>query len=332
MLLVIDHKNTYVHCESTTLFVKRDNKKPQRIPIKLLEQMIIYGSPHIDLSVWWALAEQGIPAILLPNRSSKPAAILANGLATRLPLRRLQYRCAEHSVLSFLMARWIVASKIESYQLPLSLIEKEHQGLCGGFIERCNMAHESLETADHFNSLMGIEGQLASQWFQLLRKLVDKKWQFTGRNRRPPRDPLNSLLSLGYTLLGGDVRQALVSEGLDPALGFLHQPRSGRDSLMLDLLEPFRSGVDLFSLQLLQQLEPSDFSYHEKQGCRLNKKKRGLFFALWSQYRQKWPRLLVNIEENSSEKYRYSPVQEQLRGEIAQFRKIMAFHYEKITT
>jgi len=252
-------------------------------------------------------------------------------LASRLPLRRLQYRCAEHSILSFLMAKWVIASKIESYQLPLSFIKQEQQGLCAAFIESCDMAYESLEVAENFNSLMGIEGQLASQWFQLLKQYIDKKWQFTGRNRRPPRDPFNSLLSLGYTLLGGDVRQVLVSEGLDPALGFLHQPRSGRDSLMLDLLEPFRSGVDVFSLELLQQLEPSDFSYHKQQGCRLNKKKRGLFFAMWSQYRQKWPKLVDMEGEKASANYRYSPVQEQLRGEIMQFRKIMEFHYGTIT-
>ena len=249
-----------------------------------------------------------------------------SGLAVRLPLRRLQYRCAEHRIKAFLMAKWVLENKIDSYQLPLSLIKKTHPEQAKGFIERYDMAYEALELSSNINTLMGIEGQIAKSWFKLLHYTLDPKWKFIGRNRRPPRDPVNALLSLGYTLLSGDIRQVIISEGLDPSFGFLHQPRAGRESLMLDLLEPYRAGVDLFVIGLLDTLEPEDFSYSNAQGCRLKKAKRSLFYSAWSQYRTQWPYLADSRESE----LQVSPIQEQLRGKVSHLRQTMELHNEKV--
>jgi CRISPR-associated protein Cas1 len=326
MLLIVDNKKTQVNYEAKTLVIRRDNQFIQRVPLNLLEQMIVYGKPDIDISVWWALAEHNIPAILLSTRSSKKPAILTGGLAVRLPLRRLQYRCAEHPIKAFLMAKWVLENKIDSYQLPLTLIKQQHLEQASGFIERCDMAYEALELAENINSLMGIEGKIAQMWFKLLRHALDTKWRFMARNRRPPRDPVNALLSLGYTLLSGDVRQVILSEGLDPAFGFLHQTRAGREALMLDLLEPFRSGVDLFAIGFLDTLEVDDFSYSDSQGCRLKKTKRGLFYAKWSQYRSQWPYLA----DTPNSELEISPIQEQIRGKVNHLRDTMEVHNEKV--
>jgi len=328
MLLIVDHKKTKVDYETGVLVVRRENKLVQRVPLNLLEQVIVYGKPSIDISVWWALSEHNIPAILLSIRSSKKPAILMSSLAVRLPLRRLQYRCAEHRIKAFLMAKWVLEHKIDSYQLPLTLIKNTHPELAKGFIERCDMAYEALELSSNINSLMGIEGQIAQGWFKLLRQTLDPKWKFMGRNRRPPRDPVNGLLSLGYTLLSGDVRQVIITEGLDPSFGFLHQPRAGREALMLDLLEPFRAGVDLFVIGLLDTLEPEDFSYSNAQGCRLKKAKRSFFYSAWSQYRTQWPYL----SDTRESELQVCPVQEQLRGKVSHLRKTMELHNEKVRT
>ncbi|MCK5897426.1 MAG: CRISPR-associated endonuclease Cas1 [Cocleimonas sp.] len=127
-------------------------------------------------------------------------------------------------------------------------------------------------------------------------------------------------------MLSGDVRQVIISEGLDPAFGFLHQSRAGREALMLDLLEPFRAGVDLFVLGFIDVLSPEDFSMSDTQGCRLKKEKRSLFYSKWSQYRNQWP-YLVHRSKNECQ---ISPIQEQLRGKIFQLRSTMEVHDEKV--
>lgn len=328
MLLIVDHKKTHVNYETSTLVIRREGKLIQRVPLNLLEQMVIYGKPSIDISVWWALAEHNIPAILLSTQSHRKPAVLASGLAVRLPLRRLQFRCAEHPIKSLLMAKWVLENKIDSYKLPLTLLKKSHPEFASGFIERMDMAYEALELAENINSIMGIEGQLARQWFSLLHQTLDPQWRFMGRNRRPPRDPVNALLSLGYTLLSGDVRQMIISEGLDPAFGFLHQSRAGREALMLDLLESFRASVDLFVLGFIEMLKIDDFTYSDKQGCRLKKAKRALFYGKWSQYRTQWLYLPASLKSE----LQVSPIQEQLRGKIFQLRTTMELHDEKIRT
>lgn len=112
----------------------------------------------------------------------------------------------------------------------------------------------------------------------------------TGRNRRPPRDPVNALLSLGYTLLGAEMLSAVQEAGLDPALGFLHGIVPGRESLVLDLIEPLRPGVDALVLRLLEQVvTPAHFTRHPVQGCRLNKEGWGLFYPAWANARRYWP-------------------------------------------
>lgn len=149
-----------------------------------------------------------------------------------------------------------------------------------------------LSAVQDIAALMGLEGQVAQSWFVLLAKSLPFKWKFAGRNRRPPLDPVNAILSLGYTLIGAEVRQAVISQGLDPALGFLHQDYPGRESLVLDMTEVFRAGVDDFMLRWLHDTELDDgaFYFREDTGCRLSKIARPLFYQAWGARRYRWPR------------------------------------------
>ena len=167
--------------------------------------------------------------------------------------------------------------------------------------------------------MMGIEGQVSRAWFQGLAACLPAEWQFAGRNRRPPRDPLNALLSLGYTLALADIRQMILVEGMDPAFGFLHQPYPGRDSLALDLLEIFRGAVDVFALKMMDVLEPGQFYYHQEQGCRLTKESRPIFYQEWADYRRGWPRPLSNDKAVPD----FVPLREQVRGQLYELRRLM---------
>ena len=147
---------------------------------------------------------------------------------------------------------------------------------------------------------MGIEGQVAHAWFGLLTQTLNGAWKFTGRNRRPPLDPVNALLSLGYTLVGAEIHQCVMAAGLDPSLGFLHQPAAGRESMVLDLTEIVRAGVDHFALSHIDPAGPdqADFYYREAEGCRLSKAARPRFYGAWAQRRDDWPYPLGNAGDD----------------------------------
>ena len=317
--LIIDHRNTQVRCDRKTLLITRGNNKPQRLPIKLLENVVVIGNPTVESNVWRALAEAGIPATLLPGRGNQPPAILTSGLSITLPLRRLQYRCAEQQSTALPVARWILDRKLDSYRLPLARLQPAPKDL-KRFNKQREKAQQQLTQTPTIEGLMGVEGSIANSWFGQLTTVLPPQWRFSGRNRRPPRDPVNALLSLGYTLLMSDVHQIIISEGMDPALGFLHQPFPAREALTLDITELYRAGVDDFVLTLLKKLKPTNFNYHKDTGCRLNKQIRPHFYNHWAEHRQNWPR--VPAKENPAPTQSAS-LQEQLRGHLMELRQIL---------
>jgi CRISP-associated protein Cas1 len=160
-----------------------------------------------------------------------------------------------------------------------------------------------IPVAPNRDTLMGLEGVAAAAWFRWLGHSLAPAWGFHGRNRRPPRDPVNALLSLGYTLLGGEMLGMVQQHGLDPAQGLLHELVPGRESLVLDLIEPLRPSVDLVVLGMLDHLlTPEDFSNTPAEGCRLSKEARGRFYQAWAQARQDWPDLHSSLDERRSGK------------------------------
>lgn len=145
-----------------------------------------------------------------------------------------------------------------------------------------------LDPKKDVDKLRGIEGYASKIWFDILSKVLHKRWKFTGRNRRPPKDPVNALLSLSYTLLVSVISKEVL-RGLDPGLGFLQEVYPGRNSFVLDIAEPFRPGVDAFVLGLLGDiLTPDDFSVSDQEGCRLKKEGRGAYYKAWHLYQPAW--------------------------------------------
>ncbi|MCX7093895.1 MAG: CRISPR-associated endonuclease Cas1 [Methylobacter sp.] len=326
MILIVDHREIRVSYENNTLCLRRDSEKLQRIPINLLEQVIVYGNPTIEMPVWRALAQAAVPTSLLSHRGAQETAMIAAGLAVRLPLRRLQFRCAEQPRCAIEIARWIVMQKFAAYDLPLSRFTAEQQQPFQQ--QRAELADKLKQAAD-IDQFMGIEGALAHTWFTLLANVLPEKWRFTGRNRRPPLDPFNALLSLGYTLLMSEIRQVLISEGLDPAFGFLHQPVAGREALVLDFTELFRGAVDFAQYLFIDRLSPEDFTYSHEHGCRLNKTARPGFYGLWSEFREQCPCINPHHLEDKpntgfpSTELCFTPLAEQIRGKVAVFRELL---------
>ena len=134
---------------------------------------------------------------------------------------------------------------------------------------------------------MGFEGIASNIYFGVLPNLIlnqKEVFPFNGRNRRPPKDAVNAMLSLAYTLIANDISAALETVGLDPYVGFLHSLRPGRASLALDMLDEFRAYLgDRFVLSLInkRQISPKDFLYQGDNGVILNENGRKTFITAW---------------------------------------------------
>lgn len=120
----------------------------------------------------------------------------------------------------------------------------------------------------------------ANHYFQAWRTALNPQWNFTGRKRRPPPDPINALLSFGYTLLFHNVFSLLRTRGLNTHIGFLHTERAGHPALVSDIMEEFRAPIidaTVLSLILNNQITPQDFTKNEKGGCQISDKARKIF-------------------------------------------------------
>ncbi len=326
MIFVVDKRGCTLRYQGGCLVLRYKDKKERQIPVQPLEQVVIYGNPLVETSVYRVLAEAGVPVVMLAVRGKQAFAISGGGLAVQLPLRKLQHRLADHSEGLLDMARWFVGRKMKSYDLSLAMLREaiaDDQDVYSDFVALRDQSVQKLQKVTSHGSIIGLEGQLAHAWFALLAKQLPPKWKFGGRNRRPPKDPVNALLSLGYTLLLSEVINGIRQAGLDPSLGFLHRDYPGRESLALDFTEIFRAGVDCFVLALLQseKIDSDSFYYRKKEGCRLSKAARPIFYQSWAQYREQWPRL-DNWSIEKSE-IRCGFLREHINGQVAEARSFM---------
>lgn len=215
---------------------------------------------------------------------------IAQGLPSRnVEWRRQQYLRFHNPELALGLARRVVAGKIQNQR---TLLMRNHPRLPPGVSNRLRELVDAAGAAATQEELLGIEGAAAALYFghfaEMLRTEVAQAFDFTRRNRRPPRDPVNALLSLAYAMLAKDLTVACYAAGLDPMFGFYHRPRFGRPALALDLMEEFRPLVaDSVVLTLInnQMLGPDDF-IQTRTACNLSEKGRATFFAAYERRKQ----------------------------------------------
>lgn len=325
MILVIDRRETTLRHQGGVLRIEYPGQAVRHAPIAQLDLAVVYGNPLAETAVWRALANAGVPTLMFPARGADQPAMLGGGLAIRLPIRRLQHRHADNPQASLSLVRWFIRHKLLGYDLPIQVLVERH-GLNSAernaFLARRNRALDNLDEANDYDQLVGTEGQMAQAWFGLIAATLHPAWQFSGRNRQPPRDPVNALLSLGYTLLGAEVYQGIIAAGLDPSLGFLHKPTPGRESMALDLTEPFRCGVDHFALNWIDPAGPNPrhWYYREHEGCRLSKAIRPDFYTAWANRREQWP---YPLNTDPSPTWPAGHLREQINGWIERLRAAM---------
>ena len=224
---------------------EKDTLRQEIRPIEI-SQLNLMGNIQVTTQVTQLLCESGIPVCYFSQGGWFYG--ITTGMATKnVFLRQAQFRLAAEPWFCLKLARRLVAGKIRNQRTMLLRNHIEPPEIClRGMIGMAARADAS-ESAEE---LLGIEGNAARLYFGAfdgMLKAGDKaetpegfRLDFEGRNRRPPRDPVNALLSLGYSMLTKDLTIACYSVGFDPMMGYYHQPRFGRPALALDLMEPFR--------------------------------------------------------------------------------------------
>ena len=246
-----------------------------RVGLDALRAIVIYGKSEINSDLLLACQQSGVSVVLLPGRQKGEVVHLFPHCNRYALLRMRQHRCYANPGERLAISRLIVRAKLL----------RQNAFLCEmGFDPVLDPAIERLDEADSIASLMGMEGAAAARYFALWQKRWPQQWQFKGRNKRPPRDPVNAMLSLCYTLALHHMGRITALRGLDLAFGFLHEALHNRPSLALDLLEPLRPIVDRWVWQWLidrKKATIDDFYNHGVFGYRMNKNTRAVFFQDW---------------------------------------------------
>lgn len=205
-------------------------------------QVCLFGAVQISTQALHELCDRGITICYLSAGGWFYA--MTRGMDHKnIELRRRQFAAAAETATCLALARRFVAVKIRNQR---TLVRRNADAPPPFFVDRMKELADSTGEANSLDSLLGLEGTAARFYFDAFGRLFrggDRArlgFEFDGRNRRPPRDPINALLSLGYALLAKDVTITLVGVGFDAYLGFYHQPRYGRPALALDVMEEFR--------------------------------------------------------------------------------------------
>lgn len=245
---------------------------PTRLDPQQLEQIVCYGPVGISDDAFAMLFQHEVQVSWMSGRGNRFRGRLARVVDSAVVLRGLQHKALGHPVTKLAMARQIVGDKIRS-QLELAKHYQQHGAAAATrFLADNKQRVADVEASKSLDVLRGLEGITSKGWFELLGKLLKSPWSLPGRVRRPPTDPVNALLSLGYTWLANKTAARIQAAGLELALGALHEFRPGRPSLACDLMEPLRAPiVDRWVLRLCNRssVAPADFQQQEGRGVRL---------------------------------------------------------------
>ncbi len=273
--LFVTTQGVYLALDHETLLVRNEGAVLVSVPLRRLASVCVFGDVRYSSDLAARLVESRITFTALSARGRvlyRMQGISRDNVALRLK----QYALAQDPEQRAVFARAFVAGKVKNAGLNLRRMSRERQ-LTPGELEAVENAIltmkvsiEALPKAPSVSEIMGLEGTAARAYFDVyslgFSSTTRDRFFFSGRNRRPPRDPVNALLSLTYSILANDCAAALWSAGLDPAVGIMHSPRVGRDSLAMDLMEEFRPFFAdrlILSLLNLKQMGARDFDFFE---------------------------------------------------------------------
>jgi CRISPR-associated protein Cas1 len=298
-VLYLQEPGSYVGKRSEHLIVRKDGQELSRVPLHAVRQVVVLSRVQISTQALETLAMNGIPVAFV-NGYGRFIATLTPPPAKNVSLREAQFRLFADPAEAVTLAREVVRAKLINQRTLLMRClrsrpdepEEASRGSAEPAARDLAELLTRLERATEMNSLLGLEGQGAALYFGEFHRFLraqppGRGFDFQSRNRRPPKDPVNALLSFAYAMLVKDCFSALCTVGFDPYKGFYHVGRHGRPSLALDLCEEFRAVIaDSVVLTLINNraVTPDDFVAW-RDACQLTESGRKVFFAAYEQRR-----------------------------------------------
>ena len=294
--LYVTTQGTYLHKEGETVVVRVEQENRLRLPIHTLSSIVCFGNVLCSPFLLGHCAKNAVSVSFL-TEYGRFLARVQGPVCGNVLLRREQYRQADCEKTSARLASMFVLGKITNSRTSLQRVLRDHQEKTAQTdIERTCQTFtrysQRLLTEDDLETVRGIEGRAARDYFDQFDHLIvaqKEAFAFSGRNRRPPLDPVNCLLSFIYSLLAHDARSALETVGLDPAVGFLHRDRPGRFGLALDLMEEFRPMLaDRLALSLINlgQVKKKNFTITESGAVTMSDETRKILLVAYQKRKQ----------------------------------------------
>ncbi|HID95430.1 MAG TPA: CRISPR-associated endonuclease Cas1 [Candidatus Latescibacteria bacterium] len=263
--LYVVEQGAGIHKEGRRVVVRKGREVIASVPSFQIDQVVLFGNVAVSTQALAHFLQNRIDTILLSS-TGRYRGRLVGPDTKNIVLRRIQFKKYEDEHFRVGFVRSIVAGKIHNMRTLLLRAARRRAVDIGELSHRLRLLKEQVETASSVDMLRGIEGAATSVYFRGFKQFLDSRFSFEKRERRPPKDPVNALLSFGYTLLGNTIESMVNLVGLDPYLGFFHLVDYGRPSLVLDLMEEFRPViVDSLVLNVVNHgmISPSDFEHRD---------------------------------------------------------------------
>jgi len=299
--LYLDRRDTRLKLEGRALAIYTDEQRRGTVPVNLLEAVIMRSAVTLESSLLANLTEAGVSVVIFGGRNARKVAQV-HGPSHNDGARRIgQLRRVDDPAWCLAWTRRLVSGKLRRQQRLLVTALRTRPDQRQALLKRRDQLQQARRRAadpgtTRIDTLRGIEGAGAAAYFAAYGALFAPELAFNGRNRRPPRDPVNAVLSLGYTLLHAEAVRACYGAGLDPIIGYYHALDFGRESLASDLIEPLRPLVDAWVWELFRSrhLRADQFT-RDGDACLLGKAGRQGFYAAWELFVRPRRRLLRRV-------------------------------------
>ena len=286
--LFVTAPESYLSKDGMNVVVSIKQIETFRIPIINIEQIVTFGYIGASPGLMKLCADNNVSLTFLsPN--GRLIGHFQGPIKGNVLLRKKQYELSSNETFALHLSSLFIAAKIRNYRniLRRAIRDNGENRNIELIAELLDQRRKQVLKAKDFNELRGLEGDAANAYFSVFKHLILKQkdsFTFSGRNRRPPKDAVNAMLSFTYTLLANDCAAALESVGLDSYVGFLHTLRPGRCSLALDIMEEFRAYLcDRLVLSLInkEQIHINDFIIQAEDSITMTEKGRKVLLTAW---------------------------------------------------
>lgn len=287
----VNNPDRYLSLDGENLVISKDGSEIGRVPLHNIESIVTFGHAGASPALIGKCAKNGIGMVFM-SRNGHFLARVEGEVRGNVFLRRQQYRYSDDSSKSLSIAKNMIAAKLFNSRWVLERMIRDHCARIDTekFRQKSIFLQQSIKNAvdtKDMDSLRGIEGEGASVYFSVFNDMILQQkddFRFVSRNKRPPLDNVNAMLSFAYSLATGMCASALEAVGLDPYVGFMHTDRPGRRSLALDLVEEFRAVMcDRFVLTMINKrlMNADDFIKREDGAVLLTENGRKVFLSAW---------------------------------------------------